>query len=305
MSEGAINAQSGTNDAMRQSGRSRTQTRAPEKKLKLPYIDQDYLCQKICYCNCNAKLSRSGQFLKQRCVSKAVYQDCVAHNWIWKYKGEVGYNMRYSPPRPLLSRDGVNPSSFPLGAAMREGIFSLSEIEKQGGSLLRIPDIIVVKDKSNRSTEQSNIEFVVEIKFPGDSWRDGQKPAYEKIAGHPSRLKELTIQDCDCQDCGEPKQQWQPVPVPLMAPIPFSRYGHNYGVYEELIQGGKPAYQPVPAARNAMSLKDFLIAGGLIVGGALAIGFLSETGVGAIGGGLMVRRGVQMFVVGGIVAASN
>ena len=306
MSEGAINAQSGTNHEMRQSGRSRTQTRAPERKLKLPFMDQDYLCQKICYCNCNAKLSRSGQFLKQRCVSKAVYQDCVAHNWIWKYKGEVGYNMRYSPPRPLLSRDGVNPSSFPLGAAMREGIFSLSEIERQGGSLLRIPDVIIVKDKNNRSTEQSNIEFVVEIKFPGDRWGPGQFDAYVRIAGSRNKLKDLSIEDCDCQSCGEPQKQWQPVPVPLMPPIPLNN-GQRYGLYEERIQGGRPVYQPAPvvSAQNTMSLKDFLVAGGLILGGALVIGLLSETGVGAVGGGLMVRRGVQMFVVGGIAAATN
>lgn len=305
MSEGAINAQSGMNHEMKQSGRSRTQTRAPEKKLKLPFMDQDYLCQKICYCNCNAKLSRSGQFLKQRCVSKAIYQDCVAHHWIWKYKGEVGYNMRYNPPRPLLGRDGVNPSSFPLGAAMREGIFSTLEIERQGGSLLRIPDVIIVKDRNNRSTERSNIEYVVEIKFPGDSWGAGQREAYIRIAGSQSKLKDLTIQDCDCQDCREPQRQWEPVKVPLMPPVTLPRYGRNYGVYEELIQGGRPTYQPVPAAGNAMSLKDFLIAGGLIIGGALAIGLLSETGVGAVGGGLMVRRGVQMLVVGGVAAAAN
>ena len=268
-------------------------------------MDQGYLCQQICYCNCNAKTSRSGQFLKQRCVSKSIYQDCLAANWIWKYKGEVGYNMKYSPPRPLLSKDGVNPSSFPLGAAMREGMFSLSEIERQGGSLFRIPDVIIVKDKNNRSTAQSNIEYVVEIKFPGDKWQPGQFDAYVRIAGSRNKLKDLTLKDCDCQGCNEPQKQWQPVKVPLMAPVPLGRYGNKYGLYEELIKGGQPVYQPAPATRNAMSLKDFLIAGGLVIGGALVIGLLSETGVGAVGGGLMVRRGIQMFVVGGITAATN
>ncbi len=299
--------QSAAHAKAQMSGRSRTGQQPPEKKLKLPFMDQNYLCQKICYCNCNAKLSRSGQFLKQRCVSKAIYQDCVKNNWIWKYKGEVGYNMRYSPPRPLLSRDGVNPSSFPLGAAMREGIFSLSEIEKQGGNLLRIPDVIIVKDRNNKSTAQPNIEYVVEIKFPGDSWRRDQEKDYQKIAGHPDKLKDLTLQDCDCQDCSEPDKQWEPVKVPSMPPIPLGRYGKQYGMYEELIQGGRPVYQPVPvaAAQSAMSLKEFLLAGGLVLGGALMIGFLSETGVGAVGGGLMVRRGIQMFVVGGVAAATN
>ena len=179
------------------------------------------------------------------------------------------------------------------------------EIERQGGSLLRIPDVIIVKDRNNRSTERSNIEYVVEIKFPGDSWGAGQREAYIRIAGSQSKLKDLTIQDCDCQDCREPQRQWEPVKVPLMPPVTLPRYGRNYGVYEELIQGGRPTYQPVPAAGNAMSLKDFLIAGGLIIGGALAIGLLSETGVGAVGGGLMVRRGVQMLVVGGVAAAAN
>jgi hypothetical protein len=57
---------------------------------------------------------QSGQELKQRCVTARIWLDEEANQLVWRYKAEVGFNMKTNPPAPLMSRDQPNrPSRFP------------------------------------------------------------------------------------------------------------------------------------------------------------------------------------------------
>src|SRR5260370_39691760 len=88
----------------REAGRSRTRSTPQGKTIPVPPPeDTDSPCDHICNCSCNAKLSSNGQVLKQRCVSNSIRRECDAAHQVWKYKGEVGYNMRNFPPTPLMS----------------------------------------------------------------------------------------------------------------------------------------------------------------------------------------------------------
>jgi hypothetical protein len=280
----------------RTAGRSTTQPQAPVKTIPiLSPEDTNYLCQKICFCSINAKIGKVGQFLYQRCVTKSIQFDCEASGHIWRYKGEVGYNMKLTPPKPLLGKNGIHPSSFPLGAAIREKVFSLSKQDLESGpqiGLLRIPDVIIVKDKSNFSLEQSNIEMVVEIKFPRDTLKKGQQIAYEKIAGNKNKFKLLETSECQCKPREEKKRQPVDVPAPLVAPIPKP--------------GRRTAGEPATAnalGENEVPLSDYLLAGGLIVGGVAIAYFTAGTGS-AISAAAW-SSAARLFVVGAAVGASN
>ena len=154
----------------------------------------------------------------------------------WRYKGEVGYNMRTNPPTPLMSaEDPRRPSAFPLGAAIRDGVLNLrkSEIEASQKGLLRIPDVVIVKDIGNPLPVQANIERVVEIKFPGDKLSQDQKEAYELIAGGIAKFYLLKYEECECSDKKKPEPHYVPIPIvvpkeelareraPLVAPQPL------------------------------------------------------------------------------------
>lgn len=289
----------------RPAGRSRTAPQAPGKTVPvLQPEDKNYLCQKICYCRCNAKLGKVSQFLYQRCVTASIRRDCEANAHVWLYKGEVGYNMRMSPPRPLLGKNGIHPSTFPLGAAYREEVYSLSKIDLEAGpqrGLLRIPDVVIVKDKSNFSLEQPNIAVVVEIKFPGDRLLPGQEQAYKKIAGNERKFKLLEFAECDCKPCDDKQERRQPqtVPKPFVAPIP------------EIKPGRRTVGQPVTVeeVEGSVPVSTYLLAGGLIVG-AIAIEYFSA-GTGTAVAASALSAACRLFVVGaaastaGYAAAQN
>lgn len=64
-------------------------------------MDKGYLCEHICECSSGtAKRSKSGQELKQRCVTLGIWRDEEINQLVWRYKAEVGFNMRMNPPAP-------------------------------------------------------------------------------------------------------------------------------------------------------------------------------------------------------------
>ncbi len=79
--------------------------------------DRGYLCGRICACNQNARLTDVlGRVLRQRCVTRSVVLDEDRNHQVWRYKAEVGYDMRHTPPKPYMSdTEPYRPSRYPLG----------------------------------------------------------------------------------------------------------------------------------------------------------------------------------------------
>lgn len=178
--------------------------------------DKTYLCTHICIAKEFPKVSLAGYSLKQRACTEHIWKDEEFHLNLWRFKAEVGYLMNREPPTPLMSNkagEGLRPSRFPLGAAIRE-------IEEGVGikGNLRIPDCIILKvsdtevanlvkkfaegkgsqaDLKRFVPTQENIDTVVEIKFEGDKLSDEQIKAYKRIAG-PNKFRELKERDCHC-----------------------------------------------------------------------------------------------------------
>jgi hypothetical protein len=108
-------------------------------------------------------------FGNQRCVERELRD---ANNPTMR--PEQAYNMRTSPPRPVP------------GA-------------QRGGSGTRRPDVTILAAPGTASA--ANIAAIVEMKFPGDSWRPGQEQAYRRIAqeNNPdAEVVELNQDNCNC-----------------------------------------------------------------------------------------------------------
>ncbi len=215
-------------------GRSKTHTGTNGKVLVLSDpLDRGYLCQKMCRCNVGAKISQAGQVLRQRCTTVGIWADEEINQLVWRYKAEVGFNMKARPPKPLMSVDQPNrPSRFPLGRAIGEGLLKRDLEGKAQKGLLRIPDCIILKssgvelaamrasgtiDWERLLPVKDNIETVLEIKFAGDELKPSQQYAYQQIAGK-ARFRLLQIQDCDCNK-RPPEPETQPVRVPVVTPM--------------------------------------------------------------------------------------
>lgn len=166
---------------------------------KSPLNELAIICSFVCVCDIKPLKSRSGSKLKQACVNKGIE---------WMHESgqgtnilpEVGYFMGESPPRPLLKNDDAD-----LPEPIKNHWHRFNKVKgllkEQGETyskgLLRIPDVIITKDPSKPPT-QDNIKKVVEVKFPGDTWGEGQKEAYEDIAADPEDLELLTPDECGC-----------------------------------------------------------------------------------------------------------
>ena len=237
-------------------GRSKTHTGSQGKVLVLSNpMDRGYLCQKMCGCNAGAKIRDScGRVLRQRCATARIWADEEINQLVWRYKAEVGFNMKANPPRPLMSREQPNrPSRFPLGHAMCEGLLKRDLEGRPQKGLLRIPDCIILKStgielatmRANIQIDwprlipvQRNIETVLEMKFAGDRLDRFQQRAYERIAG-PGRFRLLEISDCDCGG-KRPEPATEPVRVPVTTPM--KRESDELRRWYQL-----PQPQPVPA----------------------------------------------------------
>lgn len=178
------------------------------------------LCSLICVCNVNTTHSGKGQNnLKQQCVSTGI-------DWIHEsgqgqhILPEVGYFMQATPPMPLLKSNDLDGQPEHIRNVWHrinkvKGILKEQGKEYNQGDL-RIPDIVITHDPKQPPV-QSNIKQVVEIKFPGDRWGEGQKEAYKKIAGKDEfgkpKLTELSPNKCGCGDDNSQEEQIaEPIP---------------------------------------------------------------------------------------------
>ena len=73
-----------------------------------------------------------------------------------------------------------------------------------GGSNMRRPDAVVVRDPRRPPTAE-NISNVVDFKFLGDGWADGQRESYERI-NNGRQVIEINDEECDCDDSREQEQ---------------------------------------------------------------------------------------------------
>lgn len=279
-------------------------------------LDRAYLCQKMCGCDAGSALvSASGQVLKQRCVTARIWTDEEVNQLVWRYKAEVGYSMKANPPAPLMSaRQPNRPSRFPLGAAMGQGVLKRSLEGTMQRGLLRIPDCIILKvtwqeleamraaqaiDWARLMPVRTNIETVLEIKFPGDQLKPWQQQDYIRIAG-PDHFRLLEMSDCDCaRKRAEPLQQ--PVRVPVVTPLRDAQARRLFGPKPEIFPAPetvRPYYSPVINNDEVTPLSRFLktaaVTAGVILVGAIVIAALPVEGVVA---------GVSLAVVGGAAVA--
>ncbi|WP_439890908.1 VRR-NUC domain-containing protein [Ralstonia sp. 25C] len=161
-------------------------------------------------------------------MTLGIRRDADAASQVWKYKAEVGYNMSANPPKPIMSSVLRNqPYQFPLSvmdvlpdevvAAFEKAVL-MGRAQK---GMLRIPDVVIVKNMHDFDLNQPNIAYVVEIKFETDRPRGSQMEDYVTIAGSPGKVELLEQGDCPCSPCKEEDaKQSAKVKVPdfLVAP---------------------------------------------------------------------------------------
>lgn len=304
-------------------GRSATRTSSEGREVGLDDpVDKGYLCEHICECSSGTAIrSKSGQELKQRCVTARIWLDEEANQLVWRYKAEVGFNMKTNPPAPLMSRDQPNrPSRFPLGRAVGDGLLKRDLEGRPLKGLLRIPDCIILKstgpelaamrasghiDWKRLIPVNANIETVVEIKFDGDDLSRSQRDAYRRIAGR-DRFRLLKANECECgirrrrpaeepvrspittpmtRENAEQRRWYQPAP-PKPAPIPAPR-------------PIRPQYGPVVAPEEGSSMSSVLKTAG-VVGGVILLGFVAA----ALLPAEAIAAGVALLVVGRTATAA-
>ncbi|MBN3804444.1 VRR-NUC domain-containing protein [Paraburkholderia sp. Ac-20336] len=142
--------------------------------------------------------------LKQIAMSAAIRADERKHEFCWRYKAEVSFDMRpwqtsrrAKAPIPFLNKtDGDTP-----GRRHSQNPFPLP------GSLageVRRPDVVIVENEGNRwpgrgavdhdgMAQWPNLLRLVEVKFPGDTWGKGQEEDYVGIAGDNHHMTVLKV----------------------------------------------------------------------------------------------------------------
>lgn len=299
-------------------GRSKTHPGSHGKTLVLSNpLDRGYLCQKMCGCNAGTKiLNTLGHELKQRCTTARIWADEEINQLVWRYKAEVGFNMKTNPPKPLMSIEQPNrPSRFPLGRAMGEGLLKRDLEGRPQKGLLRIPDCIILNvtgaelaamrasgkiDWERLIPVKDNIETVLEIKFAGDQLDRSQREAYQDIAGK-ERFRLIEISDCDCG-----KKRLAPATEPIRVPVvtPMKRESEEVRRWYQLSppqplpapppQPQLPQYGPTAAPNEHHTLAEYLKAhpgrAGVVLVGAILLLIPATRAliVGAVGATLLV-----------------
>lgn len=134
--------------------------------------------------------------------------DNKTNKFLWQYKAEVSFDMwptaisrGAEAPIPFLSNEPLGPGGrrhsvnpFPQGMKPK---------------FLRRPDVIIVKNPADRWPGRGNVDRdgvsqrdnmlrLVEVKFPGDTWGEGQEEAYKMIAGDfKKRMTVIDVSDCN------------------------------------------------------------------------------------------------------------
>lgn len=300
-------------------GRSTTRQSDEGQVLRLRNpIDKGYLCAHVCGCQSGTALRNAlGHTLKQRCVTARIWTDEEANQLVWRYKAEVGYNMRTNPPAPLMSREQPNrPSRFPLGRAMQEGLLKRDLEGRPQKGLLRIPDCIVLNitgpelaamrasghiDWNRLKPIKPNIDTVVEIKFEGDRLSPEQKDDYKLIAGR-DRFRLLEAWECNCkrQEQEQPQTQTDrqvvttPVPLPRTEPKRLlERLRPSSDGQAPAPTPQRPQYGPeAQVGEGTTSLSTFLksstVTDGVILVGTIALGVVLAPEAAALGAALLL-----------------
>lgn len=162
--------------------------------------DKDVLCMAVCECKAVPDIGKKGQSLRQMCVSKMMSKRDYLKSYQSEYKAEVNYDMTKYPPVPIMD---FNTKTMvhrwaPGWIKKNWDADPTHPLWLPGEGYVRRPDVVIVKDPTKPPT-QDNIKQVVEIKFDGDPWGEGQEAAYRLIAG-PGKLVELTPANCSCDD---------------------------------------------------------------------------------------------------------
>jgi uncharacterized Zn-binding protein involved in type VI secretion len=150
--------------------------------LTLPVIE-GLLCQIFCECKAEAQAKKYETPMADMTAieepgfdgsdppGRSHYQACVERKFNKDYKGKINvtaeqtFNMKTKPPSPLPASARGTPGT-------------------------RRPDFVV-------TNAAGKVTDVIEMKFPGDSWRPGQKRDYTKIAGGKPPT-EMNEQSCKC-----------------------------------------------------------------------------------------------------------
>jgi hypothetical protein len=184
-------------------------------------VDEKILCELFCCC-----LQSSGN---QACVAEALTTADRESGFKARYKAEVSYNMQHEPPKPMMEKDKngelttqpIQRGDFGHLSNRAKTEYDPALRRRAGGEGYRFrrPDVVVVKDPT-KPPDKNNISQVIEMKFPGDSFSDGQEEDYRRIGGR-SKLR-LYQKDDPCK-CGDRSQREVPAPVPVSAPEKVSR----------------------------------------------------------------------------------
>jgi hypothetical protein len=121
---------------------------------------------------------------------------------------------------------------------------------------------VIVKDGS-LSPVGDNIKAVVEIKLGNQGWGDGQRDAYDTIAGGPDNVLEMNESNCDCGD------EKTPAPPPVPA---FDKVKEN-----------KPSYSSDQSRSLAPALAAVAVVGCVVaVAAAIAAAPVTATAAAAV-----------------------
>ncbi|ABO60379.1 VRR-NUC domain-containing protein (plasmid) [Burkholderia vietnamiensis] len=147
--------------------------------------------------------------LKQVAMTLAIRYDERKADYYWPYKAEVSFDMtpyiatgKIAAPIPFLAADKT------LGPGRRHSLNPFPRRPDGSLGVIRRPDVIIVRNMGNRWPGRGNVDLdgaphvdnmlrLVEVKFPGDTWGEGQEAAYQGIAG--DFLKRMTV--IDVTDC--------------------------------------------------------------------------------------------------------
>lgn len=145
--------------------------------------------------------------LKQIVMSSAIRLDEYIADFYWQYKAEVTFDMS-----PYYQSRGKNAPVPFLSAAVADGPgrrHSLNPFPKgMVPGFTRRPDVVIVKNPADRwpgrgiqdqegASHVDNLLRLVEVKYPGDTWGQGQASDYDRIAGGKERFSALDVTDCN------------------------------------------------------------------------------------------------------------